>query len=70
MTTNIAADAAARISYTIPQAALAVGCSVDVIRAAVRTGQLTPRYITKALRVIRADELVAWVESAPTERTA
>lgn len=59
-----------RISYTIPQAAQAVGCSADVIRTAIRTGQLTPRYITKALRVIEAADLRAWVAGAPTERSA
>lgn len=62
MTTNLA-----RVSYSVKEAAAVVGCSMDIIRAAIANGQLTPRYISKGLRVIEAGELAEWVKNAPTE---
>jgi hypothetical protein len=60
----------ARVSYSVKEAAASVGCSVDVIRAAIANGNLTPRYITKTLRVIEADDLRRWVAEAPTEKAS
>lgn len=57
-----------RVAYSVPEAARAVGCSVDVIRAAINSGQLTPRYITRAKRVIPASELTRWVDESPADK--
>ena len=54
-----------RVSVTIPQAAELVGLSTDVIRRAIRSGELVPRYPTSRPVLLMAD-LRAWVESAPT----
>lgn len=54
-----------QISATIPQAAEMVGLSADVIRRAIRSGELVPRYPTSRPVILLAD-LRAWVESAPT----
>lgn len=56
-----------KLAYSIPEAAQAAGVSVDIIRRAVRTGRLVPRYMS-ARGVILADELRAWIEDAPTVR--
>jgi excisionase family DNA binding protein len=61
--------ALAPVSYTYQDAAAAVGVSVDVIRRAVRTGDLEAHYPTSRPVILAAD-LKAWVESAPTTRTA
>lgn len=57
------------IAYTIPGAAEASGVSPDVIRRAIRAGNLTARYPTSR-PVVLADDLRAWLASTPTERTA
>jgi len=57
------------VSYDVAGAAAATGMSVDVIRRAIRTGALPAHYPTSK-PLILATDLHAWVESAPTERTA
>lgn len=54
-------------SFEYHDAAAHVGVSVDVIRRAVRAGDLTPRYPTSK-PVIRAADLQAWIDRAPTEK--
>ena len=60
----------ARIAYTIPEAALAVGVSQDTIRVWISEGRLTPRRAGRTGRrpLILADELRAAVAALPTER--
>jgi hypothetical protein len=58
-----------RISYTLADAALAVGMSERTIADAVRRGDLVAHYPTKR-PLILADDLRAWVEAAPTERAS
>lgn len=55
------------IAYGYHDAAAAAGVSIDVIRRAVRAGDLTPRYPTSK-PVIRAIDLQAWIDRAPTEK--
>lgn len=57
-----------KLAYSIPEAADAAGVSVDIIRRAVRAGNLVPRYPTSR-GVILADDLREWIENSPTERT-
>ena len=57
------------IAYDVKGAAEATGHSVDVVRRAIRSGELTPRYPTSK-PVILADDLRRWVASAPTERAS
>jgi len=57
------------VSYDVQGAAAATGMSVDVIRRAIRTGDLTAHYPTSK-PLILADDLRAWVTAAPTERSA
>jgi hypothetical protein len=61
--------AALPISVDYKSAAEMTGHSVDVIRRAVRAGDLTPRYPT-AKPVLLVEDLRAWVLRAPTERGA
>lgn len=70
MTTHIAP-----VSYDIPGAAAASGVSTDVIRRAIKAGDLAVRYpivngraIAKPL--IETDELRRWVTAGQTERVA
>lgn len=58
---------AVQISYDYDQAAQATGHSKDVIRRAVNAGDLPVRYPTSK-PVIRAADLQAWIDRAPTER--
>ena len=55
------------ISYTVPEAAHAVGCGETKIRDAIKAGELTPRY-TGSKPVLLAADLLEWVASLPTER--
>lgn len=55
------------ISYTLDEAADAVGCGKTAIKEAVRAGQLERHYITTRGPVILATDLAAWVESRPSE---
>ena len=55
------------LSYSVPDAARAVGLSEWSIRAAIRNGDLAPRYYgTKPL--IPAAELEAWLNALPSDR--
>jgi predicted DNA-binding transcriptional regulator AlpA len=56
----------AKVSYNVREAAAASGYSVDTIWRAINAGELTPRYRTSR-PVIEADELTAWIHTAPTE---
>lgn len=55
------------ISYTIASAAESTGISTDVIRSAIKAGNLPVRYPTSR-PVILAEDLAAWVKAAPTKR--
>ncbi|MGY4642817.1 hypothetical protein [Cellulomonas sp. URHB0016] len=55
------------VSYSIDGAAAATGMSADVIRRAIRAGDIIAHYPTSK-PLILADELRAWVERAPTEK--
>jgi excisionase family DNA binding protein len=57
----------ARLAYSIPEAALAVGVSESTIRRAVRSGSLPVKY-PSGRPVIRAVDLEAWLDAAPDER--
>lgn len=61
------------VSYSLTEAAAAVGVSKDIIQRAVRAGDLLVRYprvdgkpISKPL--VPADELQRWVAAGATER--
>lgn len=57
------------IAYTIKAASVATHIGQDVIRAAIRCGDLTAHYIgVKA--IIRGADLDEWIETLPTERQA
>lgn len=63
------------VSYDIPGAAAATGYSADVIRRAIRAGDLTARYPTVAGRplskpVLERDELARWISQGGTNRGA
>ena len=61
--------AGGRISYSIREAADAVGVSEWTIRRWVEDGRLTPRYVGQGHKVlIFADELRAVVAALPTDR--
>lgn len=63
------------VSFSYETAALATGYSTDVIKRAVRTGDLIARYPEvegRALSkpVIERDELERWIRAGKTERRA
>jgi hypothetical protein len=60
---------AARIAYSIPEAAEATGVSESSIRRAIASGDLIASYPTSK-PVIAYDVLVAWIANAPTERAS
>jgi len=55
-----------KIAYSIEEAAEAVGYSTDTIRRALRTNDLTAKYVNSK-PVILASELTSWLESKPSE---
>ncbi len=55
------------ISVDYHGAAEMTGVSVDVIRRAVRAGEMVPRYPTSK-PVLLVEDLAAWVKRAPTEK--
>lgn len=57
----------APISVAYADAAEMTGVSIDVIRRAVRAGDLVPRYPTSK-PVLLVEDLKAWVLRAPTEK--
>ncbi len=55
-----------KIAYSVEEAAAKVGVSRDLLRAQIAHHQLVARYVnTKP--IIAHDELVAWLDSLPTE---
>lgn len=65
------APAAEQIAYTLDDAAAAVGLSARTLRRAINDSELVAYYVTKArLPRIRRDDLIAWVESHPTDRAS
>lgn len=58
-----------RLSYNVADAAAAVGVSPDVIRRAVRNGDIPVHYPTSRPVILR-DDLEAWLASTPTERAS
>lgn len=67
--TSIAHSGPSRVSYTLDEAATATGISISSIRRAQAEGALRFHYVT-AKPVILHDELIAWIQSAPTERAS
>ena len=57
------------VSYDIADAAAATGYSTDVIRRAIKSGELVAHYPTSK-GVITAEDLRAWINQAPTARVA
>ena len=57
------------ISYNIADAADATGYSTDVIRRAIKAGELVAHFPTSK-GVITAEDLHAWINQAPTARVA
>lgn len=55
------------ISYSLAEAAFAVGVGQTKIEAAVTSGELSPRWIDSR-KVILAADLLEWVASRPTEK--
>lgn len=55
-----------RLSYSIPDAAEAVGYSETVLKGEIAKGTIVPRYANRK-PVIPATELLDWLESLPTE---
>lgn len=55
-----------RLAYTYADAAVATGVSIDVIRRAVRVGDLIPSYPTSR-PVLMVEELTEWLRSRPNE---
>lgn len=56
-----------KISYSIAEAAEAVGLSERVIRDAIKDSYLPARFMnTKAL--VRREDLETWIDSMPSER--
>ncbi|NOJ59774.1 helix-turn-helix domain-containing protein [Arthrobacter sp. 260] len=55
-----------KIAYNIQEAAAAVGCSADTLRAHIKAGYLIARYPTSRPVIVR-EELIAWLSSLPSE---
>ncbi len=61
------------VSFSYETAAAATGISEDMIRRAVKAGDLTPRYVEIGGRriakpVIEREELARWIGEGATER--
>lgn len=54
------------IAYNVTKAAEQAGVSVDVIRQAIKNGDLIARYPTSR-PVIQRSELEEWLDTRPTE---
>lgn len=57
------------LAYSVQDAAAATGVSPDVIRRAIKAGNLPVKYPTTR-PVVLVDDLRAWLESSPTERAS
>jgi hypothetical protein len=55
-----------RLALTLPDAATAVGYSLESIRKAIRNHELVPSY-ANSKPVIPVEELVRWLRSLPNE---
>ena len=55
-----------RLSYSLPEAAAAIGVSVQTIRRAIDKGDIVTRYPTRK-PVIPVTELQSWLDRLPTE---
>lgn len=58
-----------KLAYTFEEAAEQVGYSTDTIRRAVRKSDLIARYANSKPVILRS-ELIAWLDSLPTEPPA
>jgi predicted site-specific integrase-resolvase len=58
-----------RLAYRLEEAAEVAGVSLSTIRRAVKSGALVKSYLSDH-PVIYRENLVAWIESAPTERAS
>lgn len=58
-----------KVAYTVDEAADTVGVSAMTIRRALSSGALEAHYPTKRPLILR-DDLIAWIQSAPTERAS
>lgn len=59
-----------RVAFTPAEAARLAGVSLDAIRVAYRSGDLTAHYRSPQRPVILRDDLIAWIKAAPTERAS
>lgn len=61
-----------QLAYNIAQAADAVGVSVTTVKRAIAAGSLRVRYLGRGRTKpsIDRDDLIAWIKSAPSQRTA
>lgn len=59
---------ATKLAYTLSEAAEQVGYSDEILRQAIRRGELDASYGTVRKPVIRATELVRWLDALPTEK--
>lgn len=55
-----------RLALTLPEAAEAVGYSLESVRAAIRRGDLVPSY-ANSKPVVMVEELERWLRSLPAE---
>lgn len=58
-----------KLAYPLPEAAEQVGYSDEILRKAIRRGELTASYGTGRKPVIRATELLRWLDALPTEKS-
>lgn len=54
-----------RISYTIDEAAAAIGVSSAFLRRAIKAGALPVHYVSPRKPLVKADDLLRWIEEAP-----
>lgn len=57
-----------RLALTLPEAAEAVGYSLESVRAAIRRGELAPAY-ANSKPVVMVEELERWLRSLPADGT-
>jgi excisionase family DNA binding protein len=58
-----------KLAYSVREAAEACSVSPDTVRRAIRANQLPVR-LNGTRQLILASDLLAWVESLPSERSA
>lgn len=57
-----------KLAYPLSEAAEQVGYSDEVLRLAIRRGELDASYGTSRKPVIRTTELLRWLDALPTEK--